>query len=228
MLPIVISFIKGKKDLMRALRAYTQGFIKVERRLKEFLKREEFEKNLLELSYVARIISANARLHATISLIDRRNYVYYLYKLFGKLPDIMAIRIFIDHLPAASLYIIPRKKKRILSKVIAYLSKLEEINIPSLRDWFIFSSDEPRFALRFLSKRILELIRDLKDVINYIVVDYSQPNIEASFEVSEPESENIITKSIMLTTNLMLNIVKVKGAGKEKEITKFLRRALSE
>ena len=228
LLPFIASYIKGKKDLERASQLYITLIEKNLRKYKNLLIKQREGKDILEMEYFIDVPSYNAKLLLNVSLIERRTYVYYMYKIFGHLPDFITIRGNTEKKPIASLIIVSRKRKKILSKLMDYLSQLQEIEIRGLSKDLIFASDHSRYAKRYLTKDLLEKIFRIRNEINFIFIDYSQPNIDISCEITEKNASEVITSIFSMITILLRNLNAVKGVGKETEISKYLRRVLTE
>jgi len=85
----------------------------------------------------------------TINLIERRTYVYYLTKIFRKIPDTAVIKVNLNNPPASALYVIPRRRKKILSKIVGYLARLKEVSLGSINKNYVVTSDDPRTSKQY-------------------------------------------------------------------------------
>jgi len=65
----------------------------------------------------------------------------------------------------------------------------------------------------------------LKENLLYLIVDYTRPNLEINFEVTEKNPDNI-RDALKLIVTLSRNLSKVKSRGKETEALRFIRRSL--
>jgi len=226
--PVILAYVKGSKDLGKALNLYSTEIEKALRKYKDVVIKGKGVKTLLELLYNVHLPKINSDIQIEVSLIERRTYVYYLYKIFGKLPDILILRGVIERKPATSLVIIPRKKKKIISKIMEYLSQLQEIRIKSLSQEILFSADDSRYAIKYLSKKVIENVYNLKEKLNFIFVDYTPPHIEINCEITEKTASQVINFAISLMMTLLQNIREVKMPGRRTEALKFIRKTIAE
>ncbi len=224
--PIALAYIKGAKDIGRALSLYSREIEKTIKKIKDAKIVQRTLSRNLNLVYDIRLSEIGAEMQVEISLIERRTYVYYLYKIFRTLPDIFIIRINLEKRPSTSLIIIPRKKQKIISKIMKYLSQLQEIKVKQLSKEIIFSSDDSRYGSKYLTRKILELVYNIRDSLNFIFIDYNPPHIEINCEIIEKRAEKIIDASLRLATLLSKSIKEMKIPGRKTEALKFIRRSL--
>ncbi len=226
--PIALAYIKGAKDIGKTLTLYSKV---TEKSLGKFSNARIVQRGLkgnLDLIYKVELKDGTsiANMEIEFSLIERRTYVYYLYKIFKTLPDIFIIRVNMDRKPSTSLVIIPRKKRKIISKIMKYLSQLQEIRVKKLSNEIMFSSDDSRYGSRYLSKRVLEIVYDLRHSLNFIFVDYNPPHIEINCEITNKNANRLIKLAIELSILLSKGVREIRVPGRKTEALKFMRRSL--
>lgn len=224
--PIILAYIKGARDIGKALTLYIGLTEKTLRKISNAKIIQKSFRSNLDLIYKIELKDIGANVEIEFSLIERRTYVYYLYKIFKPLPDIFIVRGTLDKKPSTSLIIIPRRKKKIISKIMRYLSQLQEIKVKRMSNEIIFSSDDARYGSKYLSKSVLERIYGVRDSLNFIFVDYNPPHIEINCEITEKNAHRLITAAIELTMFLSKNIKETRLPGRKTEALKFIRRSL--
>ena len=224
LLPTIVSVIKGKKDLEKAIKAYAHSLDAFRNEFKNIILSEDLTTQALTIEYMFKTKEIREAV-LTINLIERRTYVYYLTKIFKKMPDTAVIKVILNNPPASALYVIPRHRKKILSKIVGYLARLKEVSLGSINKNYVVTSDDPRTSKQYISREILSSILRLKENLLYLIVDYTRPNLEINFEVTEKNPDNI-RDALKLIVTLSRNLSKVKSRGKETEALRFIRRSL--
>lgn len=225
--PVALSYIKGLKDLAKAAELYSSLIdAQIKKNVNAKIKKKAL-RTYLELIYEIEIPHLNATMLIETSLMERRTYVYYLFKLFKSLPDHLLLRIILDKKPATSLVIIPRHRKKVLSKVMNYLSKLHEIKIKPISDKILFFSDDVRYGKKFLRKDLFPKLLSTSRALSYVFIDYNKPHVEISCEITEKTAKAIIPNILHIGFSLLEGIQRTKSTGKESSVLKFIRKAFS-
>ncbi|MHA1616888.1 MAG: hypothetical protein ACTSX9_06265 [Candidatus Njordarchaeales archaeon] len=227
-LPFLISYIKGEKDLKRAVNTYIKSLRKIQKTvLSNKLADHKLLRSKLSINYTIKITEPPSTINAEISLIERRTYVYYLYRLFKPLPDILIIRANLEApSPVVPVYIIPRHRKKLINKLMPYLAELKEIRIKGLSEKAIIVSSEPRYAVQYFTQKTLTKISFLLPHLNFLFIDSAAPNIEINTSLQEKTCSSIFNISFTLCLELLDRIAKSKKGGKETDTLKYLRRVL--
>lgn len=227
-LPMILSYYYGSKALENAKRMINQKLTGIlARRLgAKTIRRKQLDKLNMEYSYEVNGI----KYEVDVSFIERRTYAYYFAKLFGGIPDSLFVKATLIEPPPAILYMVSRRKKKLIDKSQKYILVLEEVKLGRLNDKFLILSDSPRAAIRYFDQNISESIRRLYKNLTYIIADYKEPHIELGFEISdkEIESEDILREILELSKMISEKIKSVKGRGKQSDLMVYVRKILRE
>ncbi len=223
-LPTILSYIYGNKSLEKTKLLYTST---IKHAAKKLLREPKLSIKEIDKLNRAYILSGDLDITVELGLVERRTYAYYFAKIFGGIPDAVFLKINLNKMPPAILYMVSKKRKRLIEKSQKYIYALDELNLGQLNNYFITLSDNPRFALKYFDKKIITLITKLKDHLSYVIVDYKSPQIEISMQLKDKEV-NMVHDLMLLGTQLAKSVTKVKGKGKETDVLAFVRKALRE
>ncbi len=190
------------------------------------LKKRELDK--LNIEYVFEL--DDIKFAIDVSFIERRTYAYYFAKIFGGIPDSLFIKATLREPPPAILYMVSRRKKRLIDKSQKYILVLDEVRVGRLNDKFLILSDNPRIALRYFDTELSRLLTRLDKATTYIIADYKEPHIELGFEIHDKDLSDPkkLLNIISLAIYTAKKIKNVKGRGKQSDVLTYVRKILRE
>lgn len=225
LLPIVLSYLKGRKALQNAIEAYHKEVSKVNTLTGKETKIKA-EKANREVNYEIKVGGAfNSRVTVSFNLADRYNYAFWLAKIFHRAPsDKMTLKSYFSNPPAAALFIVPRAREKVVDKSMDHLSEMNILDISALGD-FIVATDRPRSAGKFFSSRIVTLMQKLEEQLFFLLLDYSSPHLKVRLEIKEGQAEAVFL-ALELLFRFSRRISQVKRPKGEEQATKFLKKSL--
>lgn len=229
MLPMVLSYFKGKSSLVNALKSYDTKVRKFKERIgkKSELKAERSGSRRIEYT-LSLEKDSHEKMNVSFKLAERRNYVYWLARLFHRAPsDKMEIVSHLSQPPAAALFIIPKARQKIINKSMEKISEMEPLEIADLNEDFLIVSDRPSAARKFFSGGVIRFLKHLQSDLYYLLIEYSAPHIHLQTDIKKDTSERT-SSGMKLVFLLAKRISQVKRPSGEKQITKFLRRRITE
>lgn len=229
LLPMILSYLKGNSSLVNALKAYDVKVRKFKERIGQKTELNADRSGSRRIEYALNMDKDfPEKMNMTFKLAERRNYVYWLARLFHRAPsDKMEITSNFSRSPAAALFIIPKTRQKIINKSMGKISEMEPIEIADLNEAFLIVSDRPRAASKFFSKGIIRFLTHLQSDLYYLFADYSTPHINLQTEIKKDTPEKI-SSGMKLVFLLAKRISQVKRPSGEKQVTKFLRKRITE
>jgi len=220
-LPFMLSWIFGAKELRKTQDKYLRILLEWARRKK--LKLSGKESSILKLVVSFSSEKPAGLITVIITLIERRNWVWYFLKLIRKTPsDRFLIQVESVRPPSALLYMIPLTRRKILTKIAGYLANL--MSLSGIIESYSIYSDDPT-AANYFTRKIITLSENAEKYIDYVIVDYASPHIEISGKVKKGHE---LLYSLELALSLLQRFPFVKGKRPREDIAKFLRKALME
>ncbi|MHA1589994.1 MAG: hypothetical protein ACTSVA_05240 [Candidatus Njordarchaeales archaeon] len=227
--PFTAAYIKGEKDLKRAKTLYIRSLKTLQKRI--FANRivnSKISQAKLLVENALEINDPPSLIQLEISLVERRTYVYYLYKLFRQIPDIIILRATLEKsVPVTPTYLIPKRQRKLLSKIMPYLSELEEIRIKGLSDKAVIVSADPRYTIHYFDRKILSEILRIMPNLNYLFIDVAEPHLEINCSLREKEAKKVLNDLLTLCMDLLSRIIKIRKGGREVQALKYIRKLLT-
>jgi len=222
---MLLAYIYGNKSLIRARALYLDNFKSASKKVfgnnsKILLSRDS---DKLHIMFNIKVDGEDYKVE--LNLVERRTYAYYFAKMFGGIPDAVFLKCDLSKKPSAILYLVSRKRKKLIEKSSKYIYVLDEVNLGSLNRDILALSDAPRYAIKYFNKDVLSDLRNILKDLNYIVVDTASPNLEISLQISE---NNVKAAYMALKTikDLRESVEKVRGKGKETDVMSYVRKIL--
>jgi len=221
--PFLIAWLKGMKKLRYAHEKYARALDITIRRL--FGASTLYEvSGPLEAAFLA---EGRERIQGRVWLVDRRAYFYYLAKVFRPLNDLLFFSISIEKTPGCSMIIVPRDKPSIVDRAMAYSEQLKLVDIRGLDEFFILT-DNASILKHVFDRFIIQELINMRRHISYIVVDYTEPNIELYVEVNEGNYSELIPRMLTLIKMLIQNVTKISPRKTTLDTIIKLKRALKQ
>jgi len=107
-------------------------------------------------------------------------------------------------------YLIPKRQRKLLSKIMPYLSELEEIRIKGLSDKAVIVSADPRYTIHYFDRKILSEILRIMPNLNYLFIDVAEPHLEINCSLREKEAKKVLNDLLTLCMDLLSRIIKIR------------------
>jgi len=227
-LPMVLAYYYGSKSLEKTKMVLSKKISTV--LTKKFgvgkIRKRELDK--LNVAYVFEL--EDIKFEIDVSFIERRTYAYYFAKIFGGIPDSLFIKATLSNPPPAILYMVSRRKKRLIDKSQKYILVLDEVRVGRLNDKFLILSDNPRIALRYFDTEFSKMLIRLDKITSYIIADYKAPHIELGFEIHDKDLNDTkkLFNIVSIAIHSAMKIKTVKGRGKQSDVLTYVRKILRE
>ena len=220
-LPFILAWLKGAKKLRVAHEKYSKALQIMFRRL---FNAETASRiiNPLECVYEAQ---NSCRIRGKIWLVDRRAYFYYFAKLFKPINDIIFFSITTNFTPGLSLILVSREHGKLVEQAMAYMEQLEYVELRGLEDYFILTDNVGGLRHVLDEFTVRELVNMKKNFL-YIIIDYTEPNVEFYVEVNEKNYASLLPRAVMLAKNIMERTKKISPRKERIDTIKMLKRAL--
>jgi len=221
LIPVILAWLKGSEKLKVVREKYHKAIEVTFKRIFNATTSHRVVSPLESIYEATNGVKAAGK----VWLRDRRAYTYYLLKIFNPLKDMISFSITTQYVPGCSMIIVSRSHRSLVEQAIAYAEQLEYVEIGGLEDYLILT-DNLTGIRHVLDRFIVQELVNMKKWILYIIIDYSEPNVEFYIEVTDKDYAESIPRAVMLVKNIMERTRRVSPRREMIDTIKKLKRAL--
>ncbi|MCR8432823.1 MAG: hypothetical protein NDP13_04470 [Crenarchaeota archaeon] len=222
LLPFFLAWWRGAKNLQRTHRKYERALKLVFLRLFGF-NLEYSIKNPLEAVFEGKNQLA---VSGKTFLFDRRFYGYYFARLFGGVNDGILVELVTQESPGCSLIIVPKRRRKLLEKILTLSEGLEVVRIADLDKDYLILTDNILAVQKLINSFIIYELANLKRFLAYLIIDYFAPQMEVYFEINDRNYSELIPRLLTLVKHIMENALKITPRKSKLETIRMLRKSL--
>ncbi len=220
-LPFILAWLRGAKNLHSAHQKYMKALEVTFRRLFNATLSYEI-RHPLEGIYMAKNQYA---IQGKTWLVDRRAYFYYIAKFMRPINDVVFCSMTTPFTPGCALIIVSKNQPKLVDQALSYSKQLDIVRIRGMDDYLLLT-DNVVGVKHILDGFTIQELSNLYRYIMYIVVDYTEPNVEYYVEVNEKNYAEIIPRVATLVKRIAESSARVSPKKTTIDAIKKLKRAL--